>query len=262
MSNLRKFVAVIMIASTSVATANVTLNFANAHAARDYSRSGDPLTLDFSIDGSGGVSMVATPHPASTDPEYVTAVNSWNGLVGTVGDAALFGESFQITIFVTTVDRVTGSIGTERISLDGSYGDGIMGVGGGNASRIDWTSGPQEFLHFAQTGGGVVINLLECEYHGASTATDLWDTQLIAGSVNNSWYNLPGTSGFVDVSALGYVIGSGANELTLSEPLDGTHGLGLAGMTLVIAVPEPATSGLLGSGAISILLIRRFKSHA
>ena len=113
-----------------------------------------------------------------------------------------------------------------------------MGVGGGNGSRIDWTTGPQEFLHFKQTGGGAVIKLLAFEWHGASTDTNLGDTQLIAGNVSNRWDNLPGTAGTVDVSALGYAIGSGTNELTFSMPLDGTHGIGLAGMTLQIVRPH------------------------
>lgn len=238
MNSLTRYAAVMMIAATSGSMANVTLDFANPNAARDFSASGDSIRLDFAIDGSGGISMKATPVGAATNAYYLSAVTNWSGNVGTVADAALFGGSFQMTVFVTTVNRTNGSIGTERLSLDGQYADGIMGVGGGNGSRIDWTSGPQEFLHFAQTGGSAEIRLLTFEYHGASTSTGLWDTQLIAGNVSNRWDNLPGTSGIVDVSALGYVIGSGTKDLTFSEPLDGTHGIGLAGMTLEILCPN------------------------
>jgi hypothetical protein len=242
----------------NIIPAFVTLNFANSSPTRDFSASGDSITLDFSIDGSGGVSMVATPGGASTNAAYVAAVNSWSGSVGTVADAALFGETFQIAIFVTLVDRTNGTtIGVERISLDGRYLDGIMGCGGGNSSRVDWTTGNQEFLHFQQTGGSAVIKLLDFEWHSASTSTALWDTQLIAGGVSNSWYNLPGSTGFVDVSALGYVIGNGANELTFSQPLDGTHGLGVAGMTLQIAAPSGPLAPLVatfdsGTGNLTI----------
>ena len=231
--------------SATAALANVTLDFTNANPDRDFSASGDSITLDFSIDGSGNVSMVAAPLGAGTDPEYLAAVHSWTGPVGTVADAALFGESFQITVFVTKVDRVTLlPNGTERISLDGQYADGIMGVGGGNSSRVDWTTADQEFLHFEQTGGSAVINLLDFGWHAASTVADLWDTQLIAGSADNTFYNLPGFEGVVDVSALGYVIGSGPDELTFSEPLDGSHGIGLAGMTLQIAAPAGSLATL------------------
>ena len=218
MRPLTTFVAVIMLAGTSLCMANVTLNFAYSNPSRVFSGSGDSIKLDFSIDGSGGGSMVATPVGSGTDREYLAAVNLWTGNVGTVNDVALFGERFQITISVTTVDRTNSSIiGTERISLDGQYGDGIMGIGGGNGSRIDWTTGPQEFLHFKQTGGGAVIQLLAFEWHAASTNTNLGDTQVIAGSVSNRWDNLGGTAGFVDVSALGYVIGSGTNDLSFSD---------------------------------------------
>ncbi len=236
---LTRYVAVIMFAGLSAAMANVTLNFANSNPSRVFSGSGDSIKLDFSIDGSGVVSLVATPVGSGTDREYLAAANLWTGNVGTVNDVALFHERFQITISVTTVNRTNSSIiGTERISLDGQYGDGIMGVGGGNGSRIDWTSGPQEFLHFKQTGGGSAIKLLAFEWHAASTNADLGDTQLIAGNVSNRWDNLAGIAGTVDVAALGGVIGSGTNELTFSMPLEGTHGIGLAGLTLQIVRPQ------------------------
>jgi hypothetical protein len=263
MSNLTKLVALLIIGSTSVCMADITLDFANANPARDFSAGGDSITLDFAVDGLGDVSMVATPVGSGTDPEYLAAVNSWTGPVGTVADAALFGESFQLTFTVTLFDRVNlVPSGTERISLDGRYGTGIMGAGGGNGSRVDWTTGNQEILHIAQTGGSAQIKLLDFGWNAASTVNDLWDTQLTAGSVDNTFMNLPGYEGTVDVSSLGYIIGSGANELTIKQPLDGSHGLGLSGMTLQIAVPEPATTGLLGLGAIGLLLIRRFKSNA
>ena len=258
MSNLTKWMAGLIIAITSVSMADLTLDFANSNPDRDFSGSGDSITLDFSIDGSGAVSMVATAVGSGTDPEYLAAVNSWTGPVGTVEDAALFGETFQMTILVTLVDRTNGvTIGTERISVDGNYLDGIMGCGGGNGSRVDWTTGAQEWLHFEQTGGSAVINLLDFEWHGASTALNLWDTQLIAGGVSNRWMNLPGNTGTVDVSALGYVIGSGTNELTIAQPLDGSHGLGVAGMTLRIAAPSGSLAPLVatfdsGTGNLTI----------
>ena len=258
MSNLMKWMAGLIIAITSVSMADLTLDFANSNPDRDFSGSGDSITLDFSIDGSGAVSMVATAVGSGTDPEYLAAVNSWTGPVGTVEDAALFGETFQMTILVTLVDRTNGvTIGTERISVDGNYLDGIMGCGGGNGSRVDWTTGAQEWLHFEQTGGSAVINLLDFEWHGASTSLNLWDTQLIAGGVSNRWMNLPGNTGTVDVSALGYVIGSGTNELTIAQPLDGSHGLGVAGMTLRIAAPSGSLAPLVatfdsGTGNLTI----------
>ena len=241
--------------SSSIAMADITLDFVKSDAARGFSENGGTITLDFTIDGSGGVSLIAAP-VGTGDASYLDAVNSWtSGDVGTVTEASLFGSSFQLTIRASDADDPT-----VRLSLDGRYGDGIMGVGGGNSSRVDFTSGPQEFLHFEQTGGTAQIKLLDFGYHGASTSTGLWDTQLIAGGVDNTFYDLPGSEGTFDVSSLGYVIGSGANELTFSEPLDGSHGIGVAGLTLQ-AVPEPATFGLWAVvGAALLLLRRRFMS--
>ncbi len=84
MKNLKKCVAAAMIAGVTVSMADVTLNFANSNPDRDFSASGDSITLDFSIDGSGDVSMVASAVGSGTDPEYLAAVNSWTGPVGTV----------------------------------------------------------------------------------------------------------------------------------------------------------------------------------
>ena len=83
---------------------------------------------------------------------------------------------------------------------------------------------------------------------------------MIAGSVDNRFDNLPGNEGTVDVSSLGYFIGSGADELTFRMPLDASNGLGVAGLTLE-AVPEPASFGMLAVfGAALLLFRRRFRS--
>ena len=39
---------------------------------------------------------------------------------------------------------------------------------------------------------------------------------------------------------------------------DGQHGIGLGGMTLAV-IPEPATIGLIGIGAIMAMVTARFK---
>lgn len=248
--------AAILAVSASVSMANITLDFVNSSQTRDFSGNVDSITLDFTVDGSGGVTLDATPVGIGTDPEYLAAVDSWDGSVGTITESSAFGTTFQLSVFVTTFDRVNlVPVGTERIALDGRYSNGIMGAGGGNGSRVDWTTGNQEILHFEQTGGSAAIKLLDFGWHAASTSSAIWDTQLIAGSADNTFYNLPGSSGVVDVSALGYVIGSGANDLTFKQPLDGSHGLGIDGLTLDV-IPEPATMGLMGFCGAALLFMR------
>lgn len=196
-------VAVVLI-GTSTSMASVIVDFKNARPARDLSVSGDTITLDFTIDGTGDVTLDATPVGASTNAAYLAAVESLDSppSVGTVADAALYGESFQITIFSTRLDRTTlDPLPAERLSLDGGYSNGILGMGGGNGSRVDWTSGAQEIMHFEQTGGTVQINLLDFAWHAASTVDDLWDTRLVAGTVDTTYTDLPGSSGVVDVGA-------------------------------------------------------------
>jgi hypothetical protein len=249
--------------SASVAVADINLNFINSNQARDQASDGDSITLDFIIDGSGDVTLDATAVGGS-DVEYLAAIDSWDGNAGTVSSSALFGTSFQLTVFANSVDPGNSAVRDENLSLDGRYGSGLMAVGGQNSSRIDHNNagGPQEFLHFQQTGGDAQLNLLSFDWHGASSVNNLWDTQVIAGTVDNTFLNLAGSSGNVDVSGFNYVIGSGANDLTFSMPInDASHGLGIAGLTFqaveVSAVPEPATCGLLAAFGASMLLPRR-----
>jgi hypothetical protein len=247
--------------------ADINLNFKHTTAVRETAGSGTTITYDFTIDGVGNVALDAST--TSLLPNIITSVNSWDGPVGTVTDAPLFGTSFQILMSSSSLLTANRSF-----TMDGRYSTGMIGVSGANASRIDGqtstpTADDMESLTFTLTSGSPLITLKSFSWDFASIAASLADAKLLDGDTSVTYLDMtatftgsPSTYGTVDTSAAGLTLGSGANALVFTSPTtaeSGTHGYGLSGMTLQIAVPEPATTGLLGLGAISFLLVRRFK---
>ena len=158
--------------------------------------------------------------------------------------------------------------------MDGRYNTGMIGVSGNNSSRIDGqtstpTANDMESLTFTLTSGSPMITLNSFNWDFASASTFRMPSFWMAIRALHTWTcrSLPCPLEIrnMDTSAAGLTLGSGANALVFTSPAStetGTHGYGLSGMTLQVAVvPEPATTGLLGLGGFSILLIRRFKSR-
>jgi hypothetical protein len=251
---------------SSAVMADISLNFKHTTSIRETAGSGTTITYDFAVDGSGAVTLDAST--TSLLANIITSVNSWDGSVGTVADPLLFGTTFQI--LMTSSSVVTPN---RSFTMDGRYSTGMIGVSGNNASRIDGVDAgnDMEALTFTLTSGSPLITLKSFNWDFASTAASLADAKLLDGDTSVTYLDMtatftgtPSTYGTIDTSTAGLTLGSGANALVFTSPPStesGTHGYGLSGMTLQIAVvPEPTTTGLLGLGAISILLIRRFKS--
>ena len=260
-----------MFVGTSVAMADISLNFRYPTNARDTAGSGTTITFDFSVNGSGAVTLDASTTSAVAN--IINGVDSWDGAVGTVTDPSMFGTTFQI--LMTSSSLLTAN---RSFTMDGRYSTGMIGVSGNNSSRIDGqtatpTADDMEALTFTLTSGSPLITLKSFNWDFASIAASLADAKLLDGDTSITYLDMtatftgsPSTYGTMDTSAAGLTLGSGANALVFTSPATtegGSHGYGLSGMTLEIAVvPEPTTTGLLGLGAISVLLIRRFKSRA
>jgi hypothetical protein len=270
MSKLTKFVAVLMVAGTSVSLADITLNFKHTALVRDTAGSGTTITYDFTINGLGNVTLDAST--TSLAANIITSVNSWDGSVGTVTDPLLFGTTFQI--LMSSYSDLTAN---RSFTMDGRYNTGMIGLSGNNSSRIDGqtstpTANDMEYLKFTLTSGSPLITLKSFNWDGASVTPLIYDAKLLDGDTSVTYLNMSGTLGSLsyfgstDTSAAGLTLGSGANALVFTSPTtvdSGTHGYGLSGMILQISVvPEPTTTGLLGLGALGILLMRRFKSRA
>lgn len=201
--------------------AGTNLNFAT----------GESLTLDFSIDGSGVVSLDAST--SNTNAAQIAAADAWDSSdVGFITNSALFGKTFSL---VGTAERDAAAGAIILWSTDG----GVLGVSGQNSGRIDgaglatnaleslaWTvSGDVtvDFTSFAHgnihTGDGG-IKLMD------SDTTELFD------------FTVVGTP--VDLTGLGFSVGAG-QALVFSADTNFVNGAGLAGFSFDISAAQAMT---------------------
>ena len=203
--------------------ADVSLNFKHTANIRDTAGSGTTITYDFSINGSGAVTLDAST--TSLAANIITSVNLWDGGVGTVTDPLLFGTTFQILMTSSSVLTANRSF-----TMDGRYSTGMIGVSGNNSSRIDGqtatpTPDDMERLTFTLTSGSPLITLKSFNWDFASTAGSLADARLLDGDTSVTYLDMtatftgaPSTYGTMDTSAAGLTLGSGANALVFTSP--------------------------------------------
>lgn len=241
-------IVVLMFGACS-AMASITLDFnvaaTNTGPSRLILGGAVPLTFDFTVDGAGNVSLDASI--PSGDPIDIATVDGWDGPVGTVAEASLWGTSFTLQA------KASHAGGVMNIALDGAD-TGVIGIQGQNASRIDGATLPTpklELLTWTLTSGSVDIDFTEWVY-GFSPA-NIGDMMVSDSDSSQSWYNMPGTTG---VNAMSGISLASGGAVVFMQPADGTHGAGLAELTFEV-VPEPATLGLFALFGAGMLLMRR-----
>ena len=106
----------------------IALDFVNNTGLRtgnDATGSLEPLTLDFSIDAEGKISLDAST--GNVNPDVMTVVNSWDSdSLGITDKSTLFNKSFSLMV-----------TSNARIQCDAQDGNGGLGVQGRNQWRID-----------------------------------------------------------------------------------------------------------------------------
>ena len=114
------------------------------------------ITLDFSIDGAGVVSLDAST--TATEPLFQNMVAEWdNASVGSVADPALLNQSFTLT--------GTRAGGVGGLTITENNGGGI-GVQGENSNRVDGlnygaggtTSTPETLTWTLSAPVGIILN--------------------------------------------------------------------------------------------------------
>jgi hypothetical protein len=260
MDSKMKCVAIMLAVGASAAMASISLDFNVDSGYTGPSRlriSSDIISYNFTVDGSGNVTLDA--EAVSTDANATNTVNSWDGAVGTVTDAALYNTSFTLTAQGYRRVNDGSSYASTDISMDGEDGGGI-GVFGQNGSLIDGaTLATTNLEQIVWTlSGNVVLDFSSFDYGDWGGSPDI---ELSTGATNVTYLNIPTTEPAdvalnMDISSVGFSIGNG-ESLTFAAPADASNGISIAGLNFTASIPEPATLGLIAAFGGSILFIRR-----
>lgn len=258
-SHYKNMIALLALGVGSSASGAVTLSFPvdSAFVGPTRLNLGNSLTFDFTVDGSGNVTVNATTPSANLDS--IATVNGWDGAAGTVADPALFGTSFTFTAAGERRNNAGTVFDAIGISGDGLQGGGTLDVFGHNASVIDGTtlpSGNIERIVFTLTSGTVAAGLDAFTFTGNANS----DPTVTSDTTSVNYFN-EGT-GSVDTSSDGLSFTTGGflrfevlEEEGAGDPAEGYR---LNALTFdVISIPEPSTALLSGLALFGLMVRRR-----
>lgn len=229
----------------------VTVNFVTSNAFGPSTQTGSTLTLDFTVSGSGVVSLDATGSNAGNAANFNELDNT---NVGTVSAASAYGKSFSIT--VTALNGGGGST-SSHVSTVG------LGIVGNNAGRLDWSStggqvSEKSTMTFDLTNlTGTTLSLSGMVIGNTADATGaVADARIKGFGGATSNYGTGSISLATGFQAPGG--GSGAN-ISVEQASQGTSGLAgfsISSITFDV-VPEPSAALLGGVGLLALLRRRR-----
>jgi len=223
MNKTTKIILASLMACVSVSLADVSVNFPVTDTVL---RNLATLTLDFSVDDSGNVTLDATTSNGGALP--LAVVNAWDGPVGTLTNTPLFNTSFSLV----------GLGAGGNIATFGANGQG-MGVGnhlisGAGAEALNWTfngTGNLNFKSFSYTNRVA---------HGDSNLR-------LVDSDTGTTYILPNTStgGTIDLTTAGYSITNGeALSFTTDVAKNAVAGASLYGFSFDFEVASETNAPL------------------
>lgn len=246
-----RILPLLFLLATPAAHGAVTVSFVTANAFSASTQTGNTLTLNFTVSGSGVVSLDATGSTVANAANY-NLLDSAN--VGSVGSSAAYGKTFSI---VVSAANGTGTATSSHVSTVG------LGIVGNNGGRIDWSpTGGQisekSTMTFNLTNlAGTTLSLSNILIGNASNATGAVADARIKGfggataSYGTGSINL--TTGFQAPGG-----GSGAT-ITVEQASQGSAGIAgfsISSLTFDI-VPEPSAVLFGGLGILTLLRRRR-----
>ena len=243
-SRIMKRIIVGFLACASAAMAEVSVTFPVTDTVL---RNLFTLTLDFTVDGSGNVTLDAQSTNGGASPQAV--VNAWDGPAGTIADAAFHGTNFTLT----AVAKVGGVVST-LLQTSGAGTQGLF-VQGGN--RID-KAGAEEIVWTYEGPGSLIINSVDYVNRAGTGDSNL----TFLDSDTRTEFLLPGppepTEGTIDLVGAGFSLVAGQGFVVTTDDLkdDGTTpreaaaGAALFGISFdldtTVAIATPANLSAIG----------------
>jgi hypothetical protein len=228
----------------------VTVSFVTSNVFGSTTQTGNTLTLNFTVSGSGVVSLDATGLTTANAANYNQLDNA---NVGTVSSSAAYGKTFSI---VVSANNGTGGATSSHVSTVG------LGIVGNNGGRIDWaaTAGQvseKSIMTFNLTNlTGTTLSLSNIVIGNALNATGaVADARIKNFASSTSNYG----TGSINLSTGFQAPGGGSSaNITVeqaAQPTSGIPGFSINSITFDV-VPEPSAA-LLGSLGMLALLRRR-----
>ncbi|VGO12807.1 Arylsulfatase [Pontiella desulfatans] len=190
-----------------------------------------PIRLDYSVDGSGIVSLDAST--SSSDPEAIAVVDGWDGATALFTNPVVFNSTFSLTL-----DAITET-GGGRVAL-AETAPGGLGIQGQNSSRIDGgglATPNVETLRIATATGAARVGFKGVGWNNSANGV-----QMTASLGNHAATNaVGGVSG--EWLLEGFTAASGE---TLALSTASAQGFALTGFSFELVVPEvqPRTNAL------------------
>lgn len=245
-------IPLLFLLAASAAHGAVTVSFVTSNAFGPSTQTGNTLTLNFTVSGSGVVSLDATGSNTGNAANYNQLDNA---NVGSVSSAAAYGKTFSI---VVSANNSSGAATSSHVSTVG------LGIVGNNAGRIDWgTTGVSELstmtVNLSNLTGSilslsniVVANTVD----GTGAPADARIKSFGGGTANYGTGSINLTTGF---QAPGGNSGATVQISQAGQPTAGQAGFSITSMTfdVVNAVPEPSAALLGGLGMLCLLRRRR-----
>lgn len=229
----------------ALASAEVIVNFTNELAA---ARGAGTVTLAFTVDGSGNVTLASSK--TGGHAEANAPIEAWSGPVGTIDWEGAWNTSFSIVLegHRSDADPTSGRL---QLGDTGEYGG--FGVGGGAGLRVDRDGIEWIVADVSLDAGTLLLNAVRYENVTSARPPDM----VLTGAGDPHTQTLH-DDGEWDVSGLNIVAGDGGSFVFTTVGFEGQtdSGYALAGLSFTV-IPEPATVGMLGLGAVVALLTRR-----
>ena len=183
--------------------AQVKVEFKNTGLLNTAGTSLGTVTLAFTVDGSGNVTLDASTNKTAT--ATVNAVNAWDGAVGTISHAGAFGTTFSMTMAGIGTGTSTNDLRLTDV-FEGASTGGMLGVPGVAQYRID-NNGVESIRFTAGTvPAGTKLKITSMDWlKSTGNPTQRATSSSPAVSVTNAVTTAGGTW---DLSTSGFLLGS------------------------------------------------------